>query len=147
MELDQTDRAILSTLRRDGRASISDIAARVKVSRASAYARVKRMEDTGVIQGFTVRTDPVLEGLHASAYVGLNVEQADWQDLRERLTRIPEVHHAALLGGDFDVLLLVRARDSRDLRRVVLEELQGIPAVRSTRTFIVFEDLPTTGDF
>ena len=140
MELDDVDRRILDVLRRDGRASMNEVAATVSVSRANAYARVKRMQDDGVILGFSVRTDPVQEGLHASAYVALSVEQAGWQDLRARLSTIPEVSHVALVGGDFDVLLLVRARDNRDLRRIVLGELQSIPSVRSTRTFLVFED-------
>ena len=52
-----------------------------------------------------------------------------------------EVHHIALIGGEFDVIVLVRARDNRDLRRVVLESIQSIPAVRGTRTQIIFEDM------
>lgn len=146
MSLDAVDRRILEVLRRDGRASMNEVAGVVNISRAGAYARVKRMQDEGVILGFGVRTDPVREGLHSSAYVALSVEQADWQDLRARLSRIPEVSHVALVGGDFDVLLLVRARDNRDLRRVVLEELQAIPSVRSTRTFLVFEDIQPATD-
>lgn len=143
MPLDQIDHAIIRELRRDGRASMSAIAQTVRISRASAYARVKQLADSGVIRGFTVRTDAVLAGLHASAYVAVSLEQHSWQAVRDALLRIPEVHHIALLGGDFDALLLIRATDNRDLRRVVLEELQAIPQVRSTRTFLIFEDLDT----
>ncbi|MCI9889547.1 Lrp/AsnC family transcriptional regulator [Micrococcales bacterium 31B] len=145
MELDATDRDILGVLKADGRASISEVAAQVKVSRANAYARVKKLEGEGVITGFSVRTDPVKEGFHSSAYVALNVEQSSWQEVRAQLGTIPEVQHAALLGGDYDVLLLVRARDARDLRRIVLTELQKIPAVKTTRTFLIFEDIEAAG--
>ncbi|HEY4224798.1 MAG TPA: Lrp/AsnC family transcriptional regulator [Pseudolysinimonas sp.] len=144
IELDEVDRRILDELRRDGRAAISAVAQAVHISRAGAYARLNRMVDAGVITGFTARVDPVLSGRHASAYVTLAVEQASWQELRERLMLIPEVEHIALIGGDSDVQLLVRARDNGDLRRVVLEELQAIPAVRSTRTSIIFEDVDRT---
>ena len=48
--------------------------------------------------------------------------------------------HIALVGGEVDLLLLVRARDNHDLRRVVLEQLQSIPSVRSTKTWLIFED-------
>lgn len=144
MTLDDVDKRILDALRVDGRASMNEIASIVSISRANAYARVKKMQDSGVILGFGVRTDPVREGLHSSAYVALSVEQAGWQDLRARIAEIPGVSHAALVGGEFDVLLLVRARDNRDLRRIVLEELQSIPSVRSTRTLIVFEDIQTS---
>lgn len=142
MELDDTDRAIIEVLRRDARASMTTLAEAVHISRAGAHARVKRLRESGVIAGFTVRVDPVRAGQHASAYVTLNVEQPAWQDVRAKLMEIPEIEHIALVGGDFDVLLLVRARDNRDLRRVVLEEVQAIPSVRTSRTLLIFEDFP-----
>ncbi|GAA5148002.1 Lrp/AsnC family transcriptional regulator [Microbacterium pseudoresistens] len=140
-EIDETDEAILGMLRRDARASMTAIADAVHISRAGAHARIKRLTESGVITGYTVRTDPVLRGHHASAYVMLAIEQASWQDVRDRVQRIPEVEHMALAGGDFDVILLVRARDARDLRRIVLEDIQAIPSVRSTRTTLIFEDI------
>lgn len=139
-ELDDVDRAILDELRRDARASMTAIAETVHISRAGAHARIKRLTDSGIITGYTVRTDPVLLGHHASAYVMLSLEQPAWQEVQEQLQRIPEIEHMALVGGDFDVILLVRASDARDLRRIVLEDIQAIPAVRSTRTTLIFED-------
>jgi len=138
--LDDVDRAILEELRRDARASMTAIADAVHISRAGAHARIKRLTDAGVITGYTVRTDPVLLGHHASAYVSLAIEQATWQGVRDRLREIPEIEHMALVGGDFDVMLLVRASDARDLRRIVLEDIQAIPSIRSTRTTLIFED-------
>lgn len=142
MELDDTDHAIVRELRRDARVSMTTLAAAAHISRAGAHARVKRLQAAGVITGFTVRTDPVLLGQHTSAYVTLSVEQQAWQEVRSRLQDIPEVEHIALVGGEFDVMLLVRARDTRDLRRVVLEEVQAIPFVSTSRTLLIFEDFP-----
>lgn len=138
--LDDVDRAILAALRRDARASINEVAREAAVSRANAYARIKRMTDAGVIVGYRVQTDPVSEGFHSSAYVALWVDQAQWQEIRARLLAMPEVEHVALVGGEFDVLVLVRALDNRDLRRIVLERIQSLPGVNTTRTFLVFED-------
>jgi DNA-binding Lrp family transcriptional regulator len=70
----------------------------------------------------------------------MTVRQSSWRDLQQRLRTIPEVRHMALLGGEFDVMLLVRATDNDALRRVVLEQLQAIPGVLATRTFLIFED-------
>jgi DNA-binding Lrp family transcriptional regulator len=144
VDLDEVDERILDVLRRDGRASMSAVAEAVHISRANAYTRVNRLVDSGVIAGFSARIDPVKAGLHASAYVSLAVDQTSWQEVRERLAAIRGIEHIALVGGDTDVLLLVRARDNSDLRRVVLEELQAIPAVTSTRTSLVFEDFEPT---
>ncbi|UBH07323.1 AsnC family transcriptional regulator [Leucobacter sp. Psy1] len=142
MEPDHIDLKIIEVLKRDARASMTTLAESVFISRASAHARFKRLVAEGVISAFTVRTDPVLAGKHSSAYVTLSVDQADWQDARDRLLEIPEVEHIALVGGEYDVMLLVRARDNRDLRRVVLERIQSIPSVRGTRTLLIFEDFP-----
>lgn len=145
MELDDTDLRILDELQRDGRASMSAVAEAAHISRASAYARVNRLTEAGVITGFSARVDPVRAGMHSSAYVTLSVDQAPWQELRAQLIQIPEVKHIALVGGEVDLLLLVRARDNHDLRRVVLEQLQSIPSVRSTKTWLIFEDFDPEG--
>lgn len=138
--LDATDQVILDALRRDARTSMTAIAELAHISRAGAHARIKRLTDAGVITGYTVRTDPVQLGHHASAYVMLAIEQASWLEVQTRLRAIREVEHMALVGGDFDVILLVRASDARDLRRIVLEDVQAIPGIRSTRTTLIFED-------
>ena len=145
MDLDDIDLAILHVLSADARVSMTQLAEAVHISRASAHARFKRLVDAKIITGFTTRIDPVRAGQHASAYVTLAVDQPQWQEARKRLAAIPEVHHIALIGGEFDVIVLVRARDNRDLRRVVLEEIQAIPAVRGTRTQIIFEDTQVVG--
>jgi DNA-binding Lrp family transcriptional regulator len=138
--LDATDHAILAELRRDARTSMTAIADAVHISRAGAHARSKRLAVAGVVTGYSVRADPVQLGHLASAYVMLAIEQASWVEVQGRLRAIPEVEHMALVGGDFDVILLVRASDARDLRRIVLEDIQAIPSIRSTRTTLIFED-------
>lgn len=138
--LDDTDGRILDALTRDGRMSMRILAETLHISRANAYARVERLQKSGVIRGFRADVDPVLSGLGTSAYVTLNVRQAAWRPIAERLQSLPGIAHIALVGGEFDVVLLVRARDNADLRRLVLDEIQGMDGVVSTRTLLVFEE-------
>jgi DNA-binding Lrp family transcriptional regulator len=138
--LDDTDRKILDVLAHDGRMSMRTLAETLHISRANAYARVSRLRETGVIRGFRADIDPVLSGLGTSAYVTLNVRQAAWRQIAERLQSLAGIVHIALVGGEFDVVLLVRARDNADLRRLVLDEIQGMDGVSSTRTLLVFEE-------
>ena len=138
--LDDTDRRILDELVVDGRMSMRTLADRLHVSRANAYARVDRLQKSGVIRGFRADVDPVASGLATTAYVTLNLRQADWRRIREQLQALPGVAHIGLVGGEFDVILLVRARDNEDLRRVVLDEIQGMEGVLTTRTLLVFEE-------
>jgi DNA-binding Lrp family transcriptional regulator len=141
--LDDVDRRIIAELTRDGRMSVTQVAENVHISRAHAYTRIARLTGEGVLTKFTALVDPIKAGLKSSAYVTLKVSQHSWRELREQLRAIPEIHHIALVGGDFDVILLVRAIDNTDLRRVIFDQLQAMPGVQDTQTFLVFEDVDT----
>jgi DNA-binding Lrp family transcriptional regulator len=139
-ETDETDRMIVEALRADGRMSMRALADLVHISRANAYARVARLERDGVITGYAARIDPVRYGYALSAYVYLDIAQRSWKSVRGQLLGIPEVDHVALVSGEHDILLRVRARDAVFLREVVLTRLQDIPEVRSTQTMLIFEE-------
>lgn len=138
--LDAIDARILQALERDGRLSMRQLAEEVHISRANAYARVERLTRSGVITGFSAVIDPVARGLSTSAYVTMHVNQTDWRDIHAELRTLEGIEHIALVGGEFDVVLLVRARDNADLRRLVLDQIQAIPGVISTRTLLLFEE-------
>ncbi|MGW0930443.1 Lrp/AsnC family transcriptional regulator [Streptomyces sp. NPDC002644] len=144
--LDAIDQDILRMLQKDGRASIRSVAERVHVSRANAYARINRLMEDGVIRGFGARIDHERAGQGTSAYITLKIVQNSWRTVRERLRSLPGASHLALVGGDFDVLMLVHAPDNRTLRELVLTRLHSMPEVLSTRTLLVFEveDLENT---
>ena len=143
--LDAPDRQILSELIKDARTSIRALAERVHISRANAYSRVGRLVDDGVITGFSAKIDHERAGLGTSAYVSLTIEQNSWSEVSAHLGRLPYVEHVSRLGADFDVLVLVRAPDNAALRAVVLDRIQGIPSVRSTRTWLVFDEFEGAG--
>jgi DNA-binding Lrp family transcriptional regulator len=138
--LDETDRLIVEALRADGRVSMRALADRVHISRANAYARVARLEQDGVITGYAALIDPVRYGYALSAYVYLDIAQRSWKSVRGQLLGMPEVDHVALVSGEHDILLRVRARDAVSLRDVVLTRLQDIPEVRATQTVLIFEE-------
>jgi DNA-binding Lrp family transcriptional regulator len=139
-EIDEIDTQILDALERDGRLSMRQLAEHVHISRANAYARVERLTHSGIITGYTAIVDPVRRGLGTSAYITMNVQQPAWRTIHEQLRALPGIEHIAVVGGDFDVVMLVRARDNADLRRVVLDAIQSIPGVVSTRTLLVFDE-------
>ncbi len=143
--LDRPDRQILRELIRDARTSIRSLAEKVHISRANAYARIDRLVAEGVITGFSAQIAPERAGLGTSAYVSVSIEQNTWREVSARLGRLPYVEHIAMLGADFDVLVLVRAPDNAALRDLVLDRIQGIPGVRTTRTWLVFAELPGPG--
>jgi DNA-binding Lrp family transcriptional regulator len=138
--VDEVDRAIIAELLRDGRISMRTLAERVHVSRANVYSRITRLMDDGVITGFTAQIAPHKAGLGTSAYVSVTIEQNSWRTVSARLRETPYVEHFAMVGGDYDILVLVRTPDNEALRRVVLERIQDIPGVQATRTWLVFDE-------
>jgi DNA-binding Lrp family transcriptional regulator len=138
--LDETDRRMLDVLSADGRISVSELAARVNVSRANAYQRLDRLIADGVITGFTAVVDPSKVGLDIAALILLNIEQHAWRTLRDRLRSLPGIEYLALTSGGFDIVLLVRVDSVETLRDVVLNDLQGMAEVRSTQTVFVLDD-------
>lgn len=140
VRLDETDRRIIELLRADGRMSIRAVAEQAHISRANAYSRLDRLRTQGVIRGFTAVIDPEKYGTALSAYVSVSIEQHSWERFRGYLRNIPEIEHAALVSGDVDLLLLVRVVDPDALRTFVLERLQRIPEVKSTRTMFILDE-------
>ena len=141
MQLDDVDRAILSELQRDGRVSVSDLAGRVSVSRATAYARLKRLRDDGVIRSVRAEVDPAKVGLTIGAVILGDVEQASWRKVRRRLLALPGVEYVAFTSGGHDFVAIVRAADMTALRDLVLMEIHDMPEIRTTQTMLVLDEL------
>lgn len=140
VQLDAVDRRLVAALRADGRASVNDLATQVSVSRATAYQRLARLRQSGVIRRFTVDVDHRKMGLPIAALVLVNVVQHSWRGVGERLRRLPGVEWMALSSGTFDYVLLVRAPDIDHLRDVVLDDLQSIPEIQSSQTLVLLDE-------
>lgn len=140
VSIDEVDRQILAVLAADGRVSVSELATRANVSRATAYNRFDRLREEGVITGFRAEVDHAALGLTIAALVLVNVEQRSWRSSLDELSALPGVEYVALTSGGFDFVLFVRAPDIHALRDVLLEELQGMPQVRGTQTVFVLDE-------
>jgi DNA-binding Lrp family transcriptional regulator len=139
--VDAIDRAILRALTEDGRMTVTELAERVRISRANAYARLARLESAGVIGGYQVRVDPRAVGLEVAALIFLTTEQTEWREVREQLLDIPEVEFVGFATGDLDFVVLVRAAHTDELRDVVLERFIALPGVRKTQTVLLLDDV------
>jgi DNA-binding Lrp family transcriptional regulator len=139
--VDEIDSQMLQLLQSDARLSIRALADRLGISRANAYLRFNRLVDSQVIRGFTIDIDHHAVGLQTSAYVEISMEQNSWRDVRDALSRVESVKYVCLLGGAFDALVLVRTYDNHSLRNVILDDLQSIEGVTSTRTLLIFEEV------
>ena len=140
MQLDDIDHAILAELQRDGRLSVSDLAVRVSVSRATAYTRFKNLREDGVIRSVRADVDPAKVGLTIGAVVLGDIEQASWRAVRKQLLALPGVEYIALTSGGHDFMLIVRAPDMAALRDLVLLKLHDMPEIRTTQTMLMLDE-------
>jgi Lrp/AsnC family transcriptional regulator, leucine-responsive regulatory protein len=135
--LDPVDERILAILQRDGRRTYAEIAALVGLTPPSAHDRVKKLEARGVIRGYEAQVDPSAAGYQVLAFVLVVQDQhAEWDAVSAHFRSIAEIVECHHIAGEEDFLLKVRARDTRDLERV-LHAVVGGGHVGSVRTMVV----------
>lgn len=142
--LDAMDLRILAALRRDARASLQDIGRAVGLSTTPCWNRIRRMEAQGVIEGYTVALNAPALGYRDVFIVQVTLESHSDDMLAafgRALAEVPEVTEALLVSGDYDYLLRVVVKDTRDYERLLREKLYKIPGIRHSRSSVVLRAL------
>lgn len=140
--LDRFDQAILRILSTEGRISATELARRIGLSKSPAQARLKKLEDGGIITGYRAALDPIRMGLAHVAFVEVRLSdtrEAALQAFNKAVLQIPEVEQCHMIASRFDYLLKVRTADIQDYRRVLAERLSALPHVASTSTYVAME--------
>lgn len=142
LNLDSYDEAILRVLAAEGRITATDLARRIGLSKSPTQARLKRLEETGVIAGYRAMLDPIAMGLAHVAFVEVRLSdtrEAALQAFNRAVRAIPEVEQCHMIASRFDYLLKVRTADIAAYRRVLAERLSALPHVAATSTYVAME--------
>lgn len=143
--MDLLDARTLDVLTTDGRITWADLAGRLGLSAPSAAERVHRLEERGVIKGFTALVDPLAVGLGLTAFVAVTLarpqDRSAFLAMVRDLDEVQECHHVA---GDDDYLLKVRCTDARHLDRLLTDRLKSLEGIVRTRTTIALDTLKET---
>ncbi|MFD2739116.1 Lrp/AsnC family transcriptional regulator [Sulfitobacter aestuarii] len=145
--LDRYDNAILAMLAEDGRISITDLARRIGLSKSPTQARLRRLEQSGVILGYRAMLDPIRLGLDHVAFVEVRLNDTREAALRAfnaAVAKVPEIEQAHMIASHFDYLLKVRTRDMTAYRRFLGETISALPHVSSTSTYVAMEAVKET---
>jgi Lrp/AsnC family leucine-responsive transcriptional regulator len=143
-DLDNFDTAILRVLATEGRISATALAQRIGLSKSPTQARMKRLEEAGVITGYAAMLNPIRMGLAHVAFVEVRLSdtrEAALQAFNRAVLTIPEVEQCHMIASRFDYLLKVRTADIQDYRRVLGEKLSALPHVASTSTYVAMESV------
>lgn len=126
--MDITDQHILSELRRDGRASLSDLSARLSLSRATIRQRIERLTESGEIAGFTVLTRSEVAGAPVKALMMIGIEGRGGQKIMARLTGLPNVQAVHSTNGTWDLIAEIGTQTLQELDDVIyrVRDIEGI---------------------
>lgn len=124
--------------------SLRDLGARVGLSASPCWARIRRMEKDGVIEGYSARVNPESVGLPDSVIVQVTLDSHSDKalfDFGRALEAIPEVMEAFLVSGDYDYYVRIAISDTRDYERLLRERLYKIPGLQHTKSSFVLRKL------
>ena len=137
MELDRTDRDIIRSHERDARMSLRSVAEEIGVSLGTVSNRLKRLEDTGVIKGYRVEIDPDKVGWGLTVVVGLRIEKGRLLELQRLIAKDSRVLGVYDVTGEFDSMILARAKDRSDLDDLSKTVLSMDGIMRSVTHFVL----------
>ncbi|WP_147127129.1 Lrp/AsnC family transcriptional regulator [Shimia ponticola] len=137
MELDPTDRSILSVLQQQGRISNADLAERVNLAPSSCHRRVQRLEAEGYIRDYVALVEPRKVDRSTTVYVEITLSgQTDdvLEAFEAAVSKVPNVLECHLMAGAADYLLKVVAADTDDFARIHRKHLASLPGVQGMQS-------------
>ncbi|MEM7204177.1 MAG: Lrp/AsnC family transcriptional regulator [Planctomycetota bacterium] len=145
--IDDTDLVLVEMLQRDARVTNAALARSLDMAPSAVHQRVRRLEERGVVRGYTARIDPSAVGRGLLAFVHLKTdEQLHDTSIPKAVAELPGVLEVHDIAGEDCYLLKVRAADTDALHELIRRGVGAVPGVRSTRTTIVLKTFAECSD-
>lgn len=136
--LTKEDEKLLALLQRDARASISDLARALSLSRATVQNRLQKLQDNGVIKSYTVElSDAYLADL-VSAHVSIKVKQKLTARTNTELRQMPQISALYAISGEYDLIAIVQAQSTDQLSHL-LDDIGNLEGVERTTSSVILE--------
>lgn len=134
MELNASDRKLISLLRGDARLPVTSLAQHLNVSRATVQNRINRLIESGVIQGFSVRIKDSAETSRIRAITMINVRAKKTNQVLKALMGLPEVQELHTTNGRWDIIAELSTENLAefDAALSVIREIEGIASTETS---------------
>lgn len=145
--LDPIDIAILRELQADSKISNAELARRVELSAPAVHARIKRLEDLAIIQGYAALVNREAIGYDMLCFIQVSLQKHNpetVQSFRSQIAAMPEVLECHQLIGDIDYLIKVAIRNKGDLQRFLMERLTPMHGIARFTTSISLDEIKST---
>jgi len=143
IDLDDTDRAILRCLQKDGSLSAAAVGKRVSLSQPACWRRIKKLQEGGVITGHSVVLNKEALGFGVTVFLGVKLAtkgRVSLEDFERAVTAIPEVQVVQHVLGLYDYRLKVVARDLADFERVLRRRVMTLPGVGNVEANVLLSE-------
>lgn len=140
--MDIIDAKILEALKQNGRATASEISKKVNLSVPAVSERIRKLEESTVIEQYTVKINREKMGYKLLAIIFVNIDHtANIQHFRDAIIPFSEVMECHHMAGEYDYMLKVLIEDTAQLEIFLSEKLKSIPGVQTSNTLIVLSTL------
>ncbi|HMW13860.1 MAG TPA: Lrp/AsnC ligand binding domain-containing protein [Chitinophagales bacterium] len=140
-QLDDIDLKILSILMKDAKTPFTDIAKQLFVSSGTVHVRMKKMEDLGIIKGFSLQLNYHKLGYDITAFLGVYLNKSSQYDIvAKQLTAIPEIVDLHYTTGNYSMFVKLICKDTEHLRKILMDKIQKIEDITRTETFISLQE-------
>lgn len=142
--LDDLDGEILHRLQRDGRKGAAELARELDQPRTTIAERIRRLEDRGIVQGYTAVVNYAALGEGVVSFVMASFTPASGTSQKEvarRIARLHGVEEVHVISGEWDILAKVRGQSIEAIGELVLEKIRTTPGVARTLTVSVFNTI------
>ncbi len=148
-QLSETDIKLLGMLQQDCRRPITEIAKALGIPATTAYDKVKRMEEKGIIDGYVAMLNEGKLGFPTTALILVSIGYPSGSDfsqeaVAEKLAGFSEITEVYIIAGDWDLMLKVKSRSIEDVGGLVTKELRNIEGINKTKTIAVFRKVKET---
>ncbi len=149
---DKDDLKILELLQKDCKLGVQKIADQVGKGISTVHARIKAMEQKGIIQRYTAVLDPVALDRPTLAFIFVTIRYRlpgkddilSQKEFCEEIASHPYVQGVHILSGQYDVFMKVRTKNVEEMNRFIVDHLREMPAVDRTLTMFVMENFLET---
>lgn len=139
--MDRIDEKILHCLTMDARMNASHISQQVNLSVSAVIERMKKMEVSGLIKGYTAVIDERMAGYDVQAMVSVRLEHPKYNaEFAQQMQAHRQVMECFYITGDFDYVARVCAGSTEELTKI-LQDIKQIPGVSLTRTYVVLDSI------
>jgi len=152
IKLDEKDLSILALIQEDSQQTAKQISKRINAPLTTVFAKMKRMEDQGIIRGYRAIVAAEKLGAGTSAFILASVSYRSKMEgtpvsqrtVAEEIAKFAEVQEVHIITGDWDLLVKVRAASVDAIGKFVVDKLRLISGLDKTLTCMVFETVKET---